>query len=322
MVYGRPRAALDVAHDLHHVVAHQRLAARHLHHAGTQLFHVAAVFRRLQIARFVARPAVVAVLAVAGARIRHFERNDDRPLGEPVQRPSPDNPQRLDQGNLAQIDQPRRMAMVTCGALLSEYDRGSHPDRGRRPGRVGAQGRPLAGLPSRLLGVLHGSVPHQPAGCRAPPRGTGRTWNPQTRIAPPAFSSAPARGGKPTTSHVRRSTRTTGTCDLYAARPLTCRTFGPPVRCQSGALAICELCFDGATEEEIEASIVDLDVESLDPTAATETTVALALLALLKLQPVLPRLPLDIAADAGLLLRSGPAAPPAPHRWPPAGRCR
>jgi len=69
----------------------------------------------------------------------------------------------------------------------------------------------------------------------------------------------------------------TGTCDLYAARPLTCRTFGPPVRCASGALAICELCFDGATEEEIEACIVDLDVESLDPSAATETTVAGAL---------------------------------------------
>lgn len=69
----------------------------------------------------------------------------------------------------------------------------------------------------------------------------------------------------------------TGTCDLYAARPLTCRTFGPPVRCRSGALAICELCFDGATEEEIEACIVDLDVATLDPTATTETTVALAL---------------------------------------------
>jgi Fe-S-cluster containining protein len=77
----------------------------------------------------------------------------------------------------------------------------------------------------------------------------------------------------------------TGTCDLYAARPLTCRTFGPPVRCASGALAICELCFDGAKEEEIEACIVDLDVESLDPTAATETTVAQALM------PAASRLP-------------------------------
>jgi len=69
----------------------------------------------------------------------------------------------------------------------------------------------------------------------------------------------------------------TGTCDLYGARPLTCRTFGPPVRCASGGLAICELCFDGATEEEIAACVVDLDIESLDPTAADETTVAQAL---------------------------------------------
>src|SRR6185369_7947356 len=50
----------------------------------------------------------------------------------------------------------------------------------------------------------------------------------------------------------------TGTCDLYSSRPLTCRTFGPPVRCSSGALAICDLCFDGATPEQIEACVVDL----------------------------------------------------------------
>jgi Fe-S-cluster containining protein len=69
----------------------------------------------------------------------------------------------------------------------------------------------------------------------------------------------------------------TGTCDLYAARPLTCRTFGPPVRCASGALAICELCFDGATEEEIAACVVDLDPELLEQTDDAETTVASAL---------------------------------------------
>ncbi len=46
----------------------------------------------------------------------------------------------------------------------------------------------------------------------------------------------------------------TGLCDLYAARPMTCRTFGPPVR--SGpeeALGVCELCYHGATNEEIAA---------------------------------------------------------------------
>jgi Fe-S-cluster containining protein len=69
----------------------------------------------------------------------------------------------------------------------------------------------------------------------------------------------------------------TGTCDLYAARPLTCRTFGPPVRCASGALAVCELCFDGATEEEITACVVGLDPDILEQDDCDEMTVASAL---------------------------------------------
>lgn len=68
--------------------------------------------------------------------------------------------------------------------------------------------------------------------------------------------------------------RETGTCDLYAARPLTCRTFGPPVRCESGGLAVCELCFDGASAEEIEACVVELDVASLDASEGEETVAA------------------------------------------------
>jgi Fe-S-cluster containining protein len=55
----------------------------------------------------------------------------------------------------------------------------------------------------------------------------------------------------------------TGLCDLYAARPMTCRVFGPPVRAQSESVgeetpeegfAICELCFTEATPEEIAAA--------------------------------------------------------------------
>jgi Fe-S-cluster containining protein len=69
----------------------------------------------------------------------------------------------------------------------------------------------------------------------------------------------------------------TGTCDLYATRPLTCRTFGPPVRCASGALAICELCLVGAPEEEIAACVVDLDPVLLEQADGAETTVASAL---------------------------------------------
>ncbi len=49
----------------------------------------------------------------------------------------------------------------------------------------------------------------------------------------------------------------TGTCDLYAARPVLCRTFGPPVKNEEGGLAICELCFDGATEEDTAACEMD-----------------------------------------------------------------
>jgi Fe-S-cluster containining protein len=44
----------------------------------------------------------------------------------------------------------------------------------------------------------------------------------------------------------------TGLCDLYAARPMTCRTFGPPVR-SDGGLGVCELCFHSASDEQIAA---------------------------------------------------------------------
>jgi Fe-S-cluster containining protein len=43
----------------------------------------------------------------------------------------------------------------------------------------------------------------------------------------------------------------TGTCDLYAFRPVACRTFGPPVRDEEGQLTVCELCFVDAPAEEV-----------------------------------------------------------------------
>jgi Fe-S-cluster containining protein len=43
----------------------------------------------------------------------------------------------------------------------------------------------------------------------------------------------------------------TGTCDLYAARPVQCRTFGPPVRDEDDHLTVCELCFVDAPAEEV-----------------------------------------------------------------------
>lgn len=62
----------------------------------------------------------------------------------------------------------------------------------------------------------------------------------------------------------------TGACDLYAARPITCRTFGPPVRCGSDAVGVCELCFVGATDDEIAACEVEADVEGLESTLVEE----------------------------------------------------
>jgi Fe-S-cluster containining protein len=56
----------------------------------------------------------------------------------------------------------------------------------------------------------------------------------------------------------------TGTCDLYAARPVTCRIFGPAVRGRDGALGACELCYEGASDEQIAACQVDVDPENLE----------------------------------------------------------
>ena len=55
----------------------------------------------------------------------------------------------------------------------------------------------------------------------------------------------------------------TGMCDLYASRPITCRAFGPPVRSEEG-LGVCELCFQGATEEEIAACEMEVDPDDLE----------------------------------------------------------
>jgi Fe-S-cluster containining protein len=53
---------------------------------------------------------------------------------------------------------------------------------------------------------------------------------------------------------------TTGLCDLYLSRPMTCRVFGPPVRSEQG-LGVCELCYHGATEEQIAACEMPVDPE-------------------------------------------------------------
>jgi Fe-S-cluster containining protein len=55
----------------------------------------------------------------------------------------------------------------------------------------------------------------------------------------------------------------TGACDLYAARPMTCRVFGPPVRSKEG-LGVCELCYHGASDEEISSCEMEVDPEGVE----------------------------------------------------------
>lgn len=47
----------------------------------------------------------------------------------------------------------------------------------------------------------------------------------------------------------------TGRCQLYDARPVTCRTFGPPVHLGGRDLEACEACFQGTPEEEAECRV-------------------------------------------------------------------
>jgi len=67
----------------------------------------------------------------------------------------------------------------------------------------------------------------------------------------------------------------TGACDLYAARPMTCRTFGPPVRSGPEAgpeegLAVCEMCYHGATDQQIAECEMVPDPENLEERLITE----------------------------------------------------
>jgi len=74
----------------------------------------------------------------------------------------------------------------------------------------------------------------------------------------------------------------TGCCDLYAHRPLSCRTFGPPVQIGDSALPPCRLCFQGSSPEEIEACRVEPDPHGVEDRmvrrfrAADETLIAFA----------------------------------------------
>jgi Fe-S-cluster containining protein len=80
----------------------------------------------------------------------------------------------------------------------------------------------------------------------------------------------------------------TGRCDVYEWRPMTCRVFGPPIQMDGGnggakVLGHCELCFVGATEDEVARCEMpvsdDLEEKLLDEIPEKgETLVAFALL--------------------------------------------
>lgn len=56
----------------------------------------------------------------------------------------------------------------------------------------------------------------------------------------------------------------TGTCSLYSHRPMTCRTFGPPVWTGDGGYGVCELCFVGAPEAEVARAELHLPSPELE----------------------------------------------------------
>jgi hypothetical protein len=64
---------------------------------------------------------------------------------------------------------------------------------------------------------------------------------------------------------------------------MTCRVFGPPVRNEGGGLGTCELCFHGASDEQIAACEMMPDPDHLEDSLladlgdAGKTLVAFAL---------------------------------------------
>ncbi len=52
-----------------------------------------------------------------------------------------------------------------------------------------------------------------------------------------------------------------GACDLYPERPISCRTFGPPVHIGVEDLPPCRLCLVGAPRERLDACRVEPDRE-------------------------------------------------------------
>lgn len=55
-----------------------------------------------------------------------------------------------------------------------------------------------------------------------------------------------------------------GACDLYEARPMICRVFGPATRDPDGRIGACELCYEGVDPAQVAACAVETDPERLE----------------------------------------------------------
>jgi hypothetical protein len=74
-----------------------------------------------------------------------------------------------------------------------------------------------------------------------------------------------------------RARSAAGLCDLYEWRPVTCRVFGPAVRWSSVAVGACELCYQGATDEQIVELAVDAPLEAEEDLPGTTVARAISI---------------------------------------------
>jgi Fe-S-cluster containining protein len=54
------------------------------------------------------------------------------------------------------------------------------------------------------------------------------------------------------------------TCDLHSSRPVSCRTYGPPLRFGDKVSPPCGLCFRGATQETVERCRIEPDRDGIE----------------------------------------------------------
>jgi Fe-S-cluster containining protein len=66
----------------------------------------------------------------------------------------------------------------------------------------------------------------------------------------------------------------TGACELYLHRPVSCRTFGPPMTIEGEDLPPCRLCFVNARPDEVDAARGRLECHALEEPLERELELA------------------------------------------------